>query len=132
MADSTDKITTFNKAYYEQLIKHLRDIDSVVNTSPKYLGPSADVKLDSSLGTRFHPGSQDWPVAKDFVTRAAAFGNSVHTRLAGFEAEIRSFYTALKGAEDVFDETDDLATYDAAKFAKKHPDVTGGGPSTKS
>lgn len=128
MADDTGKITSFDKSHYEQLITYLKDVDHVVNTDPKYLGPSANLKLDTTLSTRFHPGSQDWPVVKDFVTQAGTFGGSVHTRLTGFETDIRNFYTALKNAEDVFNETDDLTTYDASKFSQNYPDV--GGPST--
>jgi hypothetical protein len=125
--DGTGKITSFDKAHYEQLIAHLRDVDDVLSTTPRYLGPSADLKLDSTLSSRFHPGSQDWPVAKDFVTQAGTFGNSVHTRLTTYETDLRTFYTALKNAEDVFDDTDDLTTYDASKFSREYPDVGGAG-----
>ncbi|GAB2847451.1 hypothetical protein GCM10027176_58830 [Actinoallomurus bryophytorum] len=128
MADNDGHITSFDKAHYDQLIAHLRDVDNVLDTTPAYLGPSADLKLDTTLGSRFHPGSQDWTVAKDFVTQATTFGNSVHTRLTGYETDVRAFFTALKNAEDVFDDTDDLTTYDASKFAQEYPDVGGGTP----
>jgi hypothetical protein len=127
--DDSGKITAFDKAHYEQLLAYLRDVDKVVETDPRYLGPSVDLKLDSTVSTRFHPGAQDWAVAKDFITQAGTFANSVHTRLAGFETDIRSFYTALKNAEEIFEKTDDLATYDASKFGHDYPDLTGGDPS---
>jgi hypothetical protein len=130
MADDSGKITAFDKAHYDQLLSYLSNIDKDVNTNPKLLGPSADLKLDSTLSASFHPGSQDWPVAKSFLDRAGAFGNSVHTRLATFETDVRTFYSALKDAEEIFEKTDDLATYDASKFAQDYPDVTGGGSST--
>lgn len=128
--DDTGKITSFDKTHYDQLIAHLLAVDNVLNTDPKYLGPSADLKLDTTLSTRFHPGSQDWPVVKDFVTQAGTFGNSVHTRLTGYETDLRAFYTALKNAEDVFDDTDDLTTYDASKFEQNYPDISGTGGTT--
>jgi hypothetical protein len=127
MADDSGKITSFDKAHYDQLLTYLSDIDKDVNTNPKLLGPSADLKLDPTLSTSFHPGSQDWSVAKNFLERAGAFGSSVQTRLATFETDTRTFYTALKNAEQIFEKTNDLATYDASKFAQDYPDVTGGG-----
>ncbi|MDN3359675.1 hypothetical protein [Actinomadura sp. DC4] len=125
MADDSGNITSFDKAHYEQLLTYLNGIDKDVDTNPKYLGPSADLKLDPTLSSRFHPGSQDWSVAKDFLTQASTFGSSAHTRLANFETDIRSFFTALKNAEEIFCKTDDLATYDASKFGQEYPDVTG-------
>ncbi|MFB9839792.1 hypothetical protein [Actinoallomurus acaciae] len=124
--DDTGKITSFDKTHYDQLIAHLRAVDDVLNTTPRYLGPSADLKLDPTLNSRFHPGAQDWSVAKDFITQAGTFGTSVHTRLTTYETDLRAFYTALKNAEDVFDDTDDLTTYDASKFERNYPDVGGG------
>src|ERR1700748_145112 len=106
MPDENGNITSFDKAHYEQLIAYLRDVDALINTNPKYLGPSSDLKLDSTLNTRFHPGSQDWSVAKDFLTQATSFGNSVHTWLANFETDTRNFYMALKNAEEIFQKTD--------------------------
>ncbi|GLY83554.1 hypothetical protein [Actinoallomurus iriomotensis] len=123
--DDTGKITSFDKTHYDQLIGHLLAVDHVLNTDPKYLGPSADLKLDTTLSSRFEPGSQDWPVVKDFVTQAGTFGNSVHTRLTSYETDLRGFYTALKNAEDVFDDTGDLTTYDASKFEHNYPDIGG-------
>jgi hypothetical protein len=129
MADDSGKITAFDKAHYEQLLSYLMDLDKDLDTNPKYLGPSADLKLDSTLSSRFHPGSQDWSVAKDFLTQAGTFGNSIHTWLSKFDSDTRNFYVALKNAEAIFEKTDDLATYDASKFAQDYPDVPGGGPS---
>jgi hypothetical protein len=68
MPDGNDKITAFDKAHYEQLIAYLMAVDNVVDTNPKYLGPGADLKLDNTISSRFHPGSTDWSVAKDFLT----------------------------------------------------------------
>ncbi len=127
MVDNSGRITSFDKAHYDQLITYLTNVDDVINRTPRALGPSADLKLDTTLSTRFHPGSQDWPVAKSFVTQAGTFGSSVHTRYTTVETDVRTFFTALKNAEDVFDETNDLTTYDASKFDQNHPDVAGGG-----
>jgi hypothetical protein len=128
VVDDSGKITSFDKSHYEQLINWLSDNDRSLNQGPYLLGPSVGLKLDTTLNSRFHPGDQGWPVAKDFVTQATTFGNSVHTRLTGLEKDLRGFYTALNNAKDVFDKTDDLTTYDASKFSQNHPDV--GNPST--
>ena len=125
MADDSGQITEFDKSQYDLLIKNLTVIDDDLNKSPWALGPSADLKLDSSLSSKFHPGSQDWSVAKNFVTQATTFASSAHNRYTAVENDVRTFSKALKDAEDVFDETDDLATYDAAKFSRDHPDVSG-------
>jgi hypothetical protein len=130
MADGNDKITAFDKAHYEQLLAYLMSVEKDVDINPRRLGPSADLKLDSTLTTRFHPGSQDWLSAKNFLDKSGVFGNSVHTRLANFETDIRTFYTALKNAEEIFNKTDDLATYEASEFGQDYPDVTGNGSST--
>jgi hypothetical protein len=127
MADNSGRITQFDKAHYDLLIKYLMGVDTDINTAPGALGPSADLKLDSTLPTRLHPGAQDWSVAKDFTTAAGTFAGSVHARYVAVEQEVRTFYKALKDAEDVFDDTDDLTTYDASKFGRQHPDIVGGG-----
>lgn len=126
MADNSGRITSFDKAHYEQLITYLKTVDDGINTSEYALGPSAKLKLDSTLSTTFHPGSDSWPLAKGFVTQAGTFGNSVHTRYTAVEQDVRTFYKALNSAKDVFDDTDDLTTYDASKFERDHPDVGGG------
>jgi hypothetical protein len=120
------KITQFDKARYEQLINFLRSIDDSINTDPMALGTTANLKLDNSLATRLKPGSQNWDIAKNLATQAGVFGNSAHQRYASVEEDLRAFAKALRDAEGVFEETDDLATYDARKFSQEHPDV--GGP----
>jgi vacuolar-type H+-ATPase subunit C/Vma6 len=119
------KIIQFDRAHYEQLINFLKGIDDNVNTDPMVLGTTADLKLDNSLATRLKPGSQNWDIAKNLAAQAGVFGNSAHQRYTSVEAELRAFAKALKDAEDVFEDTDDLATYDAGKFAQEHPDVGG-------
>lgn len=123
MADSSGKITQFDKAHYEQLINFLMNLDSGVNHEPLFLGTSANLKLDSTLNPRFKPGSQNWPVTKNLIAAAGVFGDSVHKRLVALEEDWRAFVKALKDAEEVFKDTEDLATYDAGKFAKDYPDV---------
>lgn len=119
-------ITSFDKAHYNQLIAYLNGVDESINKEPIALGPSADLKLDATLATRLKPGSTNWDVAKNFATQAGTFGNSAHARYTGVEQEVRTFMTALVNAADVFDDTDDLANYDASKFRQEYPDVGGG------
>jgi hypothetical protein len=76
MADNSGRITSFDKSHYEQLITYLKTVDDGINTSEYALGPSAKLKLDSTLSTTFHPGSDSWPLAKGFVTQAGTFGRT--------------------------------------------------------
>jgi hypothetical protein len=119
-------ITSFDKERYNQLITYLNSVDENINKDPGALGPASDLKLDASLGTRLKPGSSTWDVAKNFAAQAGTFGNSAHTRYTDVEKEVRTFVSALKNAVDVFDETGDLANYDASKFRREYPDVGGG------
>lgn len=125
MPDDSGKVTAFDKSHYDQLITFLNSIDDNINTDPTALGPSANLKLDPTLPTMFKPGSQNWDVAKNLVTKAGNFANSAHTRYTTVEQDVRTFVHALKGAEDVFENTNDLATYDAGKFERDYPDVAG-------
>ena len=127
MPDNSGNVTAFDKAHYDQLITYLNGVDDNVNTDPTALGPSADLKLDPTLSTMFKPGSQNWDVVKNLLAKAGAFGNSAHTRYTTVEQDVRTFVNALKGAEDVFENTNDLATYDAGKFESDYPDVAGAG-----
>ena len=125
MADDSGNVTAFDKAHYDQLNNYLASVDDNINTSPSALGPSVDLKLDPTLSTMFKPGSQNWDVAKNLVAKAGSFGNSAHTRYTTVEQDVRTFVSALKGAEGVFEDTGDLATYDAGKFEGDYPDVAG-------
>lgn len=127
MADDSGNVTAFDKTHFDQLIRYLMSVDDNVNTSPSALGPSADLKLDPTLSTMFKPGSQNWTAAKNLLAQAGTFGNSAHTRYTTVEQDVRKFVNALKGAEGVFENTNDLATYDASKFESDYPDVAGAG-----
>ncbi len=123
------RITSFDKAHYDQLITYLNSVVDSINTDPQALGPTANLRLDETLSGMFKPGSQNWSAAKNFVTKAGTFGASAHQRYVAIEQDVRTFGGALKNAEDVFEDTDDLTTYDASKFAGDYPDV-GGPPAT--
>jgi hypothetical protein len=123
--DNGTNVTAFDKAHYEQLLAYLRSLDDGVNTNPIALGPSGNLKLDEALSARLKPGSQSWDVAKQLAAQAGIFGKSVHDYYTSFDQEMRAFVKALKGAEDVFDDTNDLTKVDAGQFASDHPDVGG-------
>jgi hypothetical protein len=126
--DDSGKITAFDKDHYDQLITYLNGVNTDVNTSPSALGASANLKLDGTLDTMLHPGSQSWGVAQKLTGQAKTFGDSVHARYNSIETEVRTFNSALKDAEDVFNDTKDLATYDASQFSQNYPDVGGSDP----
>jgi hypothetical protein len=131
MADPTPipagtPITQFDRAHYDELTSYLKSVDDDINTSPAMLGPSSDLRLDANLATTLKPGSPNWSAAKNLATAAGTFGNSVHTQFTAMELEQRKFVKAMKEATDVFEETSDLAEYDASKFVQKFPDISGG------
>ncbi|MBT0770187.1 hypothetical protein KIH74_14700 [Kineosporia sp. J2-2] len=115
----------FSKAEYDALMAYLSDVDEVLNTTPQLLGPSVDLKLDANLATAIRPGSQSWTIAKQFATQAGVFGASAQQQYTLTETEVRAFLTALKNASDIFQDTDNLATYEASKFSQNYPDVAG-------
>jgi hypothetical protein len=122
-----ENITAFDKTVCEDVTRYVASISDTVNKTPSALGPSADLKLDATLQNLLKPGSQNWDVAKNLLTQAGVFGGSAHARYAAVEQESRAFAHALTDVIDVFEHTDDLATYDATKFANEHPDVGGAG-----
>jgi hypothetical protein len=125
MADDSGKVISFDKEHYDWLIRYLNSVDDGINTTPTALGPTAGLKLDPTLSTLLKPGSQNWDAAKNLITQAGTFGGSAHTRYTTVEQDIRTFVKALKDAEGVFENTNDLANYDAGKFQSDYPDVGG-------
>jgi hypothetical protein len=125
MADGKGSMTTFDKAAYEKLITYLTSVDDNINANPSALGTTAELKLDTTLSTRLKPGTKNWPVVQNFTTAAGTFGDSAHQRYVAVEQEMRTFVNALNSAKNVFDDTNDLATYDASKFTGNYPDVGG-------
>jgi hypothetical protein len=120
-----EHITSFDKSHYDTLINYLLGVDHGINNDPGALGQTSDLRLDSTLNTRLKPGSSKWDIVQAFTTAAGSFGDSGHQRYVAIEKDVRTFATALKGAEDVFEDTNDLTTYDASKFTQNYPDVGG-------
>ncbi|HEY0537486.1 MAG TPA: hypothetical protein VGD53_03915 [Actinoallomurus sp.] len=123
--DGSGKITAFDKDHYDQLITYLKGVDDDVNSDPGALGSSSHLKLDDSVDTMLHPGSKSWGAAQRLTGQAKTFGGSVQSRYTSIENEVRTFGSSLKDAEDVFKDTQDLATYDASQFSQNYPDVGG-------
>jgi len=118
------KITEFSKTHYDQLIGYLASNADVINKDPQALGPTANLRLDETLSSTLRAGSQEWAVAKNFSAAAGTFGASAHTQYVVAEQEARTFSDHLKSAEDVFENTDDLASYAASKFEQNYPGIT--------
>jgi hypothetical protein len=118
------KITAFNKANWEKMIKFYWDVEWEINNILDR--PAAHVRLDSSLGTGIYPGSQNWPIASALIQKAKAFGGSVDKQYDAMSEEMHRRVTAATAAMDVFEDTDDLNTYSASKLAENFPDMVGG------
>jgi hypothetical protein len=119
-------ITKFDKGRYEMLIAFLAGNEST-------LSERIMIQPDSEVDFRdphFLPGSNNWHPASYLLTQVKSLSTSVFDRLGEVDTELTSFVDALKAAKKVFEDTDDLADYSAAKFAEKFPDFGGTGTPT--
>jgi hypothetical protein len=124
------KVTAFDKGQYDNLIAWVDGVDQDLNKNLNK--PRSGVRLDESLGGGISAGSQDWSVAQRFVSKATDFGKSWVERSAELDKDWEGYIAALRRARDVFEDTDDLSKYNAAKFLNDYPDMSsssnGGGP----
>jgi len=124
------KVTAFDKGQYDNLIAWVDGVDQDLEKNLNK--PRPGVRLDDSLGGGIRPGSPDWNVAARFVSKATEFGKSVVERYADLDKDWEQYVMALRGARDVFETTNNLNNYSAAKFLNDYPDMssssTGGGP----
>jgi hypothetical protein len=116
------KVTAFDKGQYDNLIAWVDGVDQDLNKNLNK--PRPGVRLDESLGSGILPGSPDWNVATRFVTRATEFGKSVVERYAELDKGWEQYIMAMRGARDVFESTNDLSKYGAAKFLNDYPDMS--------
>ncbi|GAA0556121.1 hypothetical protein GCM10009533_62390 [Saccharopolyspora spinosporotrichia] len=121
-------ITAFDRSQYERLIKAVDSVDH--SLSQQFLKPGTDIRLDESLGSRLHVGSDSWSAVTDFINAANKFGTSVDTINEKFSDDWRGFIKALNAAKDVFDDTNNLANYSAQKFLNDYPEIGGEGASS--
>jgi len=115
------KVTAFDRGQYDNLIAYVDGVDHDLNTN--LAKPKAGVRLDGTLGSGIFPGSGSWPPAALLYNNAKAFGGSVAARYTDLSKDWEQFITALKGARDVFENTNDLVNYDASKFVTEFPGV---------
>lgn len=115
------KVTAFDRGQYDNLIAWVDGVDKDLNTN--IAKPKSGVRLDATLGSGIFPGSGSWPPAAQYYTNAKAFGASVAARYADLSKDWEQFITALKSARDVFENTSDLAHYNASKFVTEFPGV---------
>jgi hypothetical protein len=115
------KVTAFDRGQYDNLIAYVDGVDQDLNTN--LAKPKPGVRLDATLGSGIFPGSGNWPPASLLVNAGKAFGTSVAARYADLSKDWEQFITALKGARDVFENTNDLVNYDASKFVTEFPGV---------
>lgn len=120
----TGKITKFDQARYELLIGFLAGSESTLSQQIM-IQPNSDVDFKDPL---FLAGSAGWHPAAHLTEQVKALSTSVFDRLGEVDTEYTQFADALVRAKKVFEDTDDLATYSAAQFSEKYPDVAGGNP----
>ena len=135
MADSGSvppgKITAFDRGQYDNLINWVDGVDQ--DLTKNINKPKAGVRIDATLGSGIFPGSSGWTPAANLVANAKAFGQSWVEQSGAISKDWEQFVPALRGARDVFENTNDLTNYSATTFLNDFPDVAGsgnGGPSS--
>ena len=124
------KVTAFNRAEYDNLIRWIDSVDRDLNA--RLNRPRPGVRRDETLGGGIYPGSSKWPPAANYTAKAKVFGKSAVDRYAELSKDWEQFVLALRDARDVFESTDNLNRVSATKFVHDHPGVlpsTNGGPS---
>lgn len=120
-----EKVTTFDRGQYERLMRAVQAIEESLDT--QFLKAGADVRLDETFGARMQVGDEKWgKVVTDFNQAAAAFGGSVRRINGAFSDDWRGFVQSLNEAKDVFEDTDNLASYSAKDFVADYPNLGGG------
>lgn len=119
----SEKVTTFDRGQYERLMRAVDANDH--SLSEQFLKASSDVRLDGTLGGRIKAGNETWPVIAEFNGAASKFGESVHRINKAFSDDWHGFVTSLNSAKDVFEDTDNLASYSAKSFVDENPGIQG-------
>ncbi len=127
------KVTAFDRGQYDNLTNWVDGVDQDLNKNINR--PKSGVRIDETLGSGILPGNTSWTPAKNLVTNATAFGKSWIEQSGALSKDWEQFVTALRGARDVFENTNDLTNYNATTFLNDYPAVAGpsnGGPSQPS
>ncbi|MGW5649687.1 hypothetical protein ACWEV3_25145 [Saccharopolyspora sp. NPDC003752] len=119
MAD--EKQVKFDSGQYNNLLKDVDGQEEELNK--KFLKASSGVRLASDFGGRVKIGSPSWSAIETFNGKMNSFGESTEKMNNGLSKEWRSFTKALNEAKKVFEDTDDLAQYEASKFTAEYPDL---------
>jgi hypothetical protein len=123
------KVTAFDRGQYDNLINWVDGVDQDLNKNIN--GPKAGVRIDETLGSGIQPGASNWTPAANLINNAKNFGKSWVDQSGTLSKDWEQFVTALRGARDVFENTNDLTNYSATAFLTDFPDVAGpnnGGP----
>ncbi|MGW5642786.1 hypothetical protein ACWEV3_17830 [Saccharopolyspora sp. NPDC003752] len=124
MADETT--VTFDSGAYRQLNVFVDGKD--VEVREKFLKASSGIRLDPELGNRVKVGNPSWIAVQNFNNSLKELGASGEQMNRNFAKDWHTFSKALVKAQRVFEETDDLASYEASKFNAEFPEFgTGGG-----
>lgn len=108
-----DTEVAFKAADYDKLIKFYDDTSDAIVTN--LMHDSTDgPRLDESVV--FKPGSATWDLAQSATTKVKALASGFNAQYKKLEAQYGDFAVKLTGARDVFDDTDDLASYSAQEF----------------
>jgi hypothetical protein len=108
-----EKEVAFKAADYDRLIKFYDDTSDAVVKNLMHDSTNGP-RLDESV--IFKPGSATWDLAQSATTKVKALATGFNAQYKKLEAQYGDFAIKLTGARDVFDDTDDLATYSAQEF----------------
>lgn len=119
MADETK--VTFDSAQYDKLIKMVDGKEKELYD--KFLAASSSVRLAPDMGTMVKIGSTTWPKLDAVIKKLEKLGTDAEARNKGMSDDWQSFVEEAADARKVFEDTDDLAKYEASKFTSEYPDM---------
>jgi hypothetical protein len=130
MAGSTNvpgaPVIKFDSGAWQMLERFVDEVKTDLDST--FLKATSGLKLDASLKTELHPGSESWPVVAALTDAAKGFGDSVQTQFTTLSDDWDTFVRALMDGERIFEDHDDLATMSAQDLLSEDPDLAAGSP----
>lgn len=108
----------FKKDDYDRLIKYYNDAHDGVKNELERDHDSVTPRLEE--GVIFKPGSGSWDLAASASSRVKSLATAFSNQYTGLGKRYTDFAKQLKGARDVFDDTDDLAQMSAQDFVTNY------------
>ena len=118
-------LINFNGDNWRMLERFINETKLDLDT--RFLKAVAGLRLDGSLKTDLHPGSEGWTIVRLLTDAAKTFGDSVQKEFTTLSGDWDTFIQALVDGERIFEDYNDLATMSAQDLLKEDPDIAPGG-----